>query len=95
MVASDENGGFEMNESVYITYKLVMEDLLYGTKNHVINDNIELCRDLKDIFHNKPSKKNLSRFFNNEAIQTLWWSPKWIQSEKLQEILTNSNPIMR
>lgn len=95
MTTALEHGGFGMHEDVYQRCKLIIEDLLYGTKTTVINDNIELCNDMKDIFCHKPNQTNLARFFENEAIQALWWSPKWYGSEKLHEILSKSNPIMR
>jgi len=51
MTANLQDGGFGMDEKVYMKYNMIIEDLLYGTKTNVINDKIELCNDMKDIFN--------------------------------------------
>ena len=95
MVACFEDGGFNLDEETYDENKKVLQDLLHGTKVKVLNEDIQLCMDMKDIFHNKPNKTNLQRFFKNKAIQILWFDDTWYRGEVLGNILKTSDSVMR
>jgi len=52
---------------------------------------------MKDVFGSRPNKQNLKKFFENTAIQALWW-PQAIEDEtilqgKQTDLFLNSNDL--
>ena len=45
-------------------------------------------KEFKEVFGQKPNRKNLSKFFQHEYVQKLWFSSAgFVRSKELQEIL--------
>jgi len=87
------NEFFSRNESTLF-------NMIFSEKNYTNSDNNEFVNVMKDVFGQKPNKRNLKAFFENEAIQALWWSSSescgnfkkvgFSQSIKLTQILAEA-----
>jgi len=71
--------------------------LIFHTKNQDYDLQTQKTADLfSNVFGNKPTKKNLKKFFENEVIRELWWGQNgFYHSEHLKKILSEIKGIER